>query len=271
MNFLTEQQLTFYQKNGYLHIPNFYSNSDIRNIMEATNNSVNIEGIKVIYEDDGETIRSIMSYHDKNETLEAYTKDKKVLDVVSDLIPNDVYVSQSKINIKKGNEKGKKWDIHRGFTYWNLLDGMPEKDMISVFVYLTDQTVENGAVFGLPGSHKGISVDSVKEESIISGGRKQDTAANLSIQIKNEFVNQFDKEFDTEYFTGKAGDLLIMHSCLLHASKANVTTDERGLMITVYNPINNLPTNTDREAYLCEKFKSAISPVELEKVYASKV
>ena len=251
---LAKKQIDFYNENGYLHLKNALTSFDITQIRNEIPLCLNKSGIKVIREDNSTSIRSIMSYHDKNNLLNDYTRRNNILQVVKQITNREVYVSQSKINLKKGIT-GEKWDYHRGFTFWNLLDGMPNKNMISVFICLTDQSKDNGAVFVLEKSHKNVDLELIKEESsIIRAGVKKDTSSNLSIQIKQEYLDTYQKKYKKKYLLAKAGDVLLMHSCLLHASENNYTDNSRDLMITVYNPIDNLPTITNRPTYLCEKF-----------------
>lgn len=261
---LQEENLNFYNEYGYLVLENVFTAEQIQEIRDAIPQCENHKGIEKIYEEDGETIRSIMSYHDKVPALDKYTRAPRVLAAVSSLIGPDVYVSQSKINLKKGEEMGKKWDYHRGLTFWNTLDGIPEGRMISVFICLTDQTEENGAVYVLEKSHLGIGLPELKEESDITYNHKEDTAVNLSIQIKREKLDEYESAFVKKHLTAKAGDVLFMHPCLLHASENNKTAQSRDLMITVYNPTDNLPTKQDRPGYLNEPFKGAIKPYDEE-------
>lgn len=247
-----------YEQNGFTIIPNFLTLEELVELQQTISHIENNPSIgKFIYEKDGITMRSLMSYHDNEPVLKKYTRLPKILNITKEIIGSPIYVSQSKIN-KKKPQKGKKWDIHRGFTFWHLLDAMPEAYMISVFIFVTDQTIENGAIYALAGSHKEVNKEQLKDESLLLGSREQDTAANLSIQIKKDYIEQYTSQYEKVYLTGKAGDLLLMHPLLLHASDSNESDASRDLMITVYNSIDNLPQNHRRPDYLCEPFVEAI-------------
>lgn len=192
-----------------------------------------------------------MSYHHDDDTLRNYTYHPRIIPIVEQLVGKNTYVSQSKINLKHGI-KGKKWEYHRGFTFWHYLDGMPNNSMISLFIYLTEHTIENGAVYGLLGSHKDINLQTIKKESNIEIDTERDTAQDLSISIKDEYIKEYESKYMKHYFTGNAGDVLIMHSCLLHASENNITSQSRDVMITVYNKIEN-HRNNKRPSFLCEQ------------------
>lgn len=253
-----EEQLVFFRNNGFHKFSAFYSPYEI-SFLTVKIGLLNTKNSKLIHESDCTTIRSIMSYH-KNEVFEQFTRDNRILRYIENVLKSKVYVSQSKINLKKG-KKGKKWDFHRGFTFWHLLDGKPKPNMISVFICLTKQTIENGAMYVLTGSHKGFDIDTMhKESEIANDTRTGDTASSLSIQIKDAFIKKYQSKFEKVYLEGDVGDVFFMDSRLLHASDNNKTNKSRDLMITVYNSIDNLPTNNNRPNYLCERDFTPLKP-----------
>jgi len=258
MSFLQSIFRDQYEQAGFTIIPNFMTSDELFELQHTISQVDKNPSVgKFIYEEDGQTMRSLMSYHNNDLVLKKYTRHPKILNIAKEIISSPIYVSQSKIN-KKKPQKGKKWDMHRGFTFWHLLDEMPEAHMISIFILLTDQTIENGAVYALAGSHKEVNKEQLKNESLLLGSREQDTAANLSIQIKKDYIDQYNSQYKKVYLTGKAGDLLLMHPLLLHASDANESDASRDLMITVYNAVDNLPQNRCRPDYLCEPFAKAL-------------
>jgi len=242
-----------YNEKGYFVLESFFSKREIDEICNEIPNCIKVDAIKTIYEDDEQTVRSLMSYHNKNDMLNKYTRDPIILEIVESVLGEKVYVSQSKINLKKG-KKGKKWDYHRGFTFWNLLDGKPRPNMISVFICLSKQTIENGAVYVLDKSHKEFDLEIMRKESDLTDDSvKNDTSSNLSIQIQRTYIEQYTNKYKKSYLLGNPGDVFLMNPCLLHASDDNKSNKSRDIMITVYNSINNLPTKQTRPNYLCER------------------
>lgn len=269
------EHIAFYNKHGYLILKKFYTEKDVQAIQEGYQKCIKgmDDRIKIIFENDGTTPRSIMSYHQNEETLDFYTREARALEIVKEMVGPEFYVSQSKINPKAPVEedeiKGKKWDYHRGFAFWNLLDGMPRPDMVSAFIFLTEQTEENGAVFVLEDSHLDVSIEDIKNEigmndSPADGGeRKNDTSEYLSIQIKEEKLDEYQRKFKKVVLAGEPGDLVFMHPKLLHASEPNMSNASRDLMITVYNSIDNLPQTPRAETYLCERDFTPIKAASL--------
>lgn len=243
---------TDYEKKGWCKIPKFFKSDTLRAIENGLQPLRANNSVKLILERDGITIRSIMGFHSHNSLFKKVCYDESLLHIVRKVIPGNVYISQSKINIKRGL-LGKRWNYHRGFSFWHLLDGIPKPDLVSVFVCLTKQTEENGAVFVLNGSHIGCNYEVIHRESEVKRtGPDGDTSENLSININSESLKQYTETFEQEYMVADPGDLILMHPNLIHASEDNRTEDERGLMILVFNSDMNLPTKFDRPTYLSE-------------------
>ena len=93
---------------------------------------------------------------------------------------------------------------------------------------------------------------------MVSFSREKDTSSDLSIQIKNDYLDVYESRFSRTYLTCNPGDLILMHPYLLHASSDNFSNESRDLMITVYNRIDNLPTLKNRPNYLCEPYRGEI-------------
>lgn len=265
----TSEDMESYERGGYLKIERVFTPDDVSKIQQAYRECVKnaLEGVKIIYEDDRITVRSIMGYHQSHPILAQYTRDQMVMQIVSKIIQAPVYVSQSKINPKAPTNNnlvsGKKWAYHRDFAFWNILDGMPKASMVSVFVYLTDQTEENGALYVLKGSHKNVTTDSIKSEIGFeekgTGKRSDDTSERLSLQILSEKLEEYCQRYEQVILSGHSGDLIIMDPRLLHASGDNNTNSSRDIMITVYNPIDNIPEHPRGESFLCYPDHKAIS------------
>jgi ectoine hydroxylase-related dioxygenase (phytanoyl-CoA dioxygenase family) len=136
--------------------------------------------------------------------------------------------------------------------------------MITVFVYLSEHTEENGAVYALQWSHKWWTIEQMDVESHPQvelhwdTSEKWDTAAELSIQYTEDAREEYYKKYKKIYLTGNPGDVVFSHPWLLHWSHDNLTTKNRDLSAVVYASTDNLPKNHSRASYLNEKDYSPI-------------
>jgi len=229
--------------------------------------------VKFIYEKDNENVRSIMSFHQrhKNEILNRFVSDPWVISMMNQLMwTESVYVKQSKINQKKGKWEWvtdtvwKKWSDHNWSMYWNLKDKHPTEDLITVFVYLSEHTQENWAVYALKWSHKWRDIEQMDVEShpqvelYWEKSEQWDTAAELSIQYTDEARKEYYDKYEKVYLIGKPWDVIFSHPWLLHWSEDNTTTKNRDLSAVVYASTNNLPQNHSRANYLNERDYSPV-------------
>jgi ectoine hydroxylase len=262
-----------YHKDGFFLVRGIFNQGDAEAIRRANQKSIEnpSSNTKIIHEDGDPTqaVRSVMGHHQDHDVLDYFTRHPSLVELAETLLRSHVYVSQFKVNTKAplrdGEAQGKKWVYHRGFMFWNTLDGIPRPDMFSLFIYLTEQTEQNGAVYALRGSHQGVDITQCRAETDYDekgeGKREDDTAEYLSFQINPRRIQEYERQFERVVLDGKPGDVLVMHPLLLHASDKNLSQKSRDLMITVYNCVNNLPQHS-REDYLSASNTRAISAKE---------
>ncbi|WP_030558872.1 phytanoyl-CoA dioxygenase family protein, partial [Streptomyces exfoliatus] len=79
--------------------------------------------------------------------------DERVVGRARQILGSDVYVHQSRINVKPGfGASGFYW--HSDFETWHAEDGLPNMRTVSVSIALTENFDTNGGLMIMPGSHK---------------------------------------------------------------------------------------------------------------------
>jgi ectoine hydroxylase len=192
-----------------------------------------------IYEDDG-SIRSVFAPHRLDSSVNDFVYDNPAIAEVKKLIGNDIYVHQVHFNYKLAGVGGE-YAWHSDYTYWHHFDGMPTPDAVSVLFLLDDMTLDNGPLEILLGSH----VDPV------------DPPPTTEWTIKHnaeELCNTVSKTaYKRHTATGAAGDIVLMHANLKHASKANKSHKNRKVLFVCYNAVKNATTATVRPEYITLK------------------
>src|SRR3546814_8501331 len=79
--------------------------------------------------------------------------DDRLAGVARFLLGDDVYVHQSRLNYKPGFV-GKEFYWHSDFETWHVEDGMPQMRALSMSILLAPNTVLNGPLMIIPGSHR---------------------------------------------------------------------------------------------------------------------
>src|SRR5690606_18864515 len=98
-------------------------------------------------------IRSIFAVPTVSDVFGTLARDKRLLRVAKQLLGGDVYLHQTRLNLKPGFE-GKEFYWHSDFETWHAEDGMPRMRAVSFSISLTDNHPHNGPLMIIPGSHR---------------------------------------------------------------------------------------------------------------------
>ncbi|WP_280207669.1 phytanoyl-CoA dioxygenase family protein [Brevibacillus sp. AY1] len=153
---LSAEQLSFYEKNGYLNLAGFfapvevqYFRDEMKRLWEENSRSDRKE---VIQEPESKEVRSIFAVHRDNEVFRQLSRDPRLITMLEQILGSAVYLHQSRINYKKGFT-GKEFYWHSDFETWHVEDGMPRMRALSCSISLEDNVHYNGPLLLLPGSH----------------------------------------------------------------------------------------------------------------------
>ncbi len=255
-----------YLTDGFYRLENGFSGPEIAAVRRAFVDVIASppEGVGVIMEDhDPSVVRSIMGWQRAKGVLSSFAADERVMQHVRMILGDQVEYHQTKYNPKAADNRGEKWDPHRGDTFWCWKDGVRDPTrMVSVFIALTDQTEQNGAVYAWKGSHV-VTLEQIRPFMLGLGesgeDTAQDTAANLSLQISPEKLEDFDRTFERVMLTGPAGTVWVLHAGLLHASQANHSNEVRELVANVFRSAENSPSHPRQQNYLSEPAGSLVA------------
>ena len=144
-----------------------------------------------------------------------------VVGMIADLIGENVKYHHCKINLKL---PGSHTEVayHQDFSYTPHTND----DIVTALLMLDDVTEDNGCLMVVPGSHRGPQY-SLFDGDTFTGFLDPQQARGL----KNQEVA----------VTGKAGDVCLMHTRLVHGSASNGSDRSRGLFICVYTAADAFP------------------------------
>jgi ectoine hydroxylase len=250
---LTEDQVAFYNENGYLKLENYFSEEELECLVAEYPKTVEKDSPRVILEDNGE-VRSVFAPHMVNACFDRLSRLDRFVRPSEQLVGHKLYLHQYKVNTKKGF-KGDWWEWHQDFPYWHLDDGIQKPDMISVLMYLQDADAANGALLLIPKSHKNGIVkfadkdpETFKEklkfnEHIEDKQYLSSLNSNIKFTVEHELVRKMAVENGIITAGGKRGTVLFFHGNIFHASNVNLTPFDRDAIIITYNSVNNKPEN----------------------------
>lgn len=151
----------------------------------------------------------------------AVMRDSAMLDMVTELIGPNVKYHHCKINLKlPGTNTVVRY--HQDFSYTPHTND----DIVTALLMLDDLTEQNGCLMVVPGSHRGPQY-SLFDGATFTGflDRKEEAALRK----------------DEVPVIGRAGDVCLMHTRLVHGSAANRSGANRGLFICVYTAADAFP------------------------------
>jgi ectoine hydroxylase len=216
----------------------------------------------VAFEPDGCTLRAIHGAHAKNSAFHELTRLNAILRPARQLLKDDVYVYQFKINLKAAFT-GDLWPWHQDYSFWAHEDQMPTPRALTVGIFLDEVTEFNGPMFFIPGSHRYSSfvVDTEFPETSDANWRKN-VSADLSYQTERNKVTQLVAQHGIVAPKGPSGTVFFFDSNIVHASPANISPLPRRILFITYNSINNLPGNTKRPEFLVSRDTTPLEPID---------
>ncbi|KHJ49936.1 ectoine hydroxylase [Vreelandella venusta] len=236
---LTQAQLDEFERKGYLFIPDLIHGDELdalRNEIESLmSNDAYREREFSITEPESQEIRSLFAVHHLSSRLGALASDERLAGAARQIIGDDPYVHQSRINYKPGFA-GKGFNWHSDFETWHAEDGMPNMHAVSASLILTDNHEFNGPLMLIPGSHKEFvpCLGETPEDNHKSSLKAQEVGVP-SPEALRYMVDQYGIEAPK----GRAGGLLLFDCNTLHASNANLSPDPRSNVFFVFNRPDN--------------------------------
>lgn len=148
-------------------------------------------------------------------------RESSTVDMVVGLIGANVKYHHCKINLKLPGSNTVV-GYHQDFSYTPHTND----DIVTALLMLDDVTEENGCLMIVPGSHRGPQY-SLFDGTTFTGFLDPDEEHALK---KHEVAA-----------TGKAGDVCLMHTRLVHGSAPNLSESSRSLFICVYTAADAFP------------------------------
>ncbi len=223
-NVLTQQQIAFYNDNGYL-VP--------FDGVAASETAAMCDDLDAFEQDEG--IRAseiIVKGHLCFRRSYEFSRHPKILDVVEDLIGPNIYALSSRFWMKPGQD-GSFVSWHQDSAYF----GLEPNELVTVWLALTDSTPDNGCVRVIPGTHRGEAYSHTE-----TFDKKNLLARGQSIETIDD-TNAVDLVL-------KAGQFSCHHERIVHGSAANNTNAMRTGVGIFYFPTHVRSTIGRRSASL---------------------
>jgi ectoine hydroxylase len=261
----SREQLVEYDDRGYIVATECLSANALENLRkEAEKIEHDLSDPGRVTEVDGVTVRGLHGTHLRNQLMYKMCCHPKLLAMAKQLLGTEVYVHQFKLNVKAAFV-GDLWEWHQDMTFYHCEDEVPEPSFLTIAVLLDDATDFNGPLLLIPGSHKSGFVKSIRRdiaEYDIQNAWLSNTTSKLRYSVEREVLKALVERNGIAAGTGKAGDCIVFHANLFHASGVNMSPFDRRIAFISYNSVTNVPrpTRPARPAFLCAQDHSALKP-----------
>jgi ectoine hydroxylase len=236
---LDAAHLEQYAADGYLQVPDLLDETEVARVSRAVDELLARRDLagdgSVVIEPGADGVRSIFDVHHLSDVIAALAASPKLVEPAQQILGSDVYVHQSRVNLKEGL-RGESFYWHSDFETWHMEDGMPAMRALSVSLNLTDNFPYNGSLMIIPGSHlifigcRGETPGEHYRQSLRAQEYGVPSHAAIAALVEAHGVRQL---------VGSSGSAVFFDSNCIHGSNSNITPLARRNLFFVYNSVDN--------------------------------
>ncbi len=235
-NTLSSEQLESYQDKGFIVLPDYMPEMVEPLLEEVGQLKKTMAGREeLITEPDSGELRTIFKPFAFSQLIDRFSRHPKILFIAQQLLGSDVYLTQSRVNIKPAFH-GQSFPWHSDFETWHVEDGMPRMRAVTAWIMLTENNEYNGPLYVIPGSHKSfVSCVGITKSKNYDQSLKKQTAGVPQPKAMQHLL----KANGIQGVYGSPGTV-VFHECnLMHGSPDNISGMPRTLLMMVYNSCEN--------------------------------
>jgi ectoine hydroxylase len=253
---LTPEDIETYEADGILVLPGLFSAEEVGAFHAAFERDARVPGEHRITEPESDAVRAIYASHLRQPEYTALARDPRLLRPAQQLLGQDLYLYQFKINAKP-SFGGDGWAWHQDYIAWKIADDIPGPRLINFVIFLDSVDEFNGPIVFIPGSHR---------EGLLHGDRSRTRRSEQhldpdDIALSPGRMRELVDRHGMYSPKGAAGTVVIFHPEMVHGSAANLSPYPRRLVIATYNEVHNTPRGRPRPEYLvCRDTRPLIVP-----------
>jgi len=237
---LSISQMHDYSDEGYVFVPELLPVGEIRAVIAELPELCALQRPEVIFENDSQTVRSLMNVHTYSTAADKLIRNRLVIDPVKQILGSDVYVFQCVLNLKRAFT-GDIWQWHQDFSTYLIDDGMPANRLVNVLIFMDEVNEFNGPLMLVPGSHRGEVIKNDVDDATTSYPiRALDNSRVASAVEVNGIVAP----------KGPAGSVIFANTNIIHGSASNVSPWDRVLISLTLNSVENKHHGSSRPEWV---------------------
>lgn len=263
---LTSEQIASYWDDGYLVAGSVFTKDEVE-LMRAQLPGIYAEDTPArVLEAGSNFVRMVHGCHKTNDVFANLVRNERILLPAQQLLDDDVYVHQFKINAKAAFA-GDVWAWHQDYIFWHVEDGMPEPQAVNAAIFLDDVNEFNGPLIFIPGTHQ-LGTPDEQARDVARGENDPDWMSHLTAELKYELSQETLAEMVTKHGMvapkGPAGSVMFFSPSIFHGSAPNMSPFDRTIALVSYNGVKNQLQDIEspRPWFLAERDFTAVQPSE---------
>jgi ectoine hydroxylase len=240
---LTQEQLRQFDRDGYLFFPSLFSAAEIKALSDEVPALFAQRRPENIREKAGDAVRTNFAAHMYNPVFARLGRHPRMIEPVTQVFGEDVYMHQFKINGKVAFD-GDLWQWHQDYGTWQADDLMPEPRAMNIAIFLNEVNEFNGPLMFIPGSH---------ELGVVEAEHDTTTTSYPLWTINHDTIRKLVERGGLVAPKGPAGSMIMFHSCLVHASTANLSPWDRWNVYLSLCAVSNHIRRFTRPGYIAHR------------------
>lgn len=251
---LTPLQIAEFQDRGLLLLEDCFSARELDLLRRRAAVVLAERGERTVMEASGEAVRSVYAPHESDPVFALLGRHPRLVRPARRLLGGDVYVYQSKLNVKSPFV-GEIWEWHQDYIFWRNEDAMPTPRVLTAAVYLDDVDDFNGPLVMIPGSHREgvLPCPEAHAPDGAAPGWHAHVSARLKYAIDRPVIGELARRYGLCAPKARAGALLLFDANIAHASSTNISPFARSLILYTYNHVANAPARPTRPGFLVSR------------------
>ena len=203
-----------FKKNGFVYLKNVFSTAEITQLdADLKEAAATKSGDDVL--DKGNLKFHALLMH-RSEKIRAFISQAKIVDLLSPLAGTDIWVRWDQAVEKQPGAGVFPW--HQDNQYSYLKD-----QHYQFWISLTSMTADNGGLWVVPGSHKGLLKFEIDDSHVVYKGNTDNKV----------------------FISAEPGDVVIFSSYLLHSTTPNITQKSRWAYVVEYMKLDRIDPYID--------------------------
>ena len=248
-DFLSDEEVAAFQRDGFLVLKDFASQSFLERMREATRDALERLTPPLEFEADlnypgapesrdahgGGTVRRLRAAHSRGIVFTEWVSQPPLLHRLRQLLGGPIVMPLAHHNciMTKHPRFSSDTGWHQDIRYWSFA----RPDLINAWLALGPEHRENGCLRVIPGSHTATLSPARFDEQVFLHTELEENSELLDAAI--------DVELD-------AGDLLLFHAKTLHAATRNQGDQTKYSVVFTFRPLDNHPQAGSRSAAMPE-------------------